>query len=95
VVRLTALPDRPDTLSLHDLAVAPEARGHGVARTLFAAVHALARERGFASVSLVAVQGSDPFWARLGFRAVEHFEYAPGVPAVRMVLENLAHPPTP
>ncbi|GBG03530.1 N-acetyltransferase [Azospira sp. I13] len=63
-----------DTLHLHDMAVSPLARGAGLARTL--ATHALAAARraelGHGRLqwaSLIAVQGSVPYWARHGFVA--------------------------
>lgn len=61
-----------DTLHLHDLAVCPMSRGAGWARRLTA--HALGSAQNEDSshgrlewASLIAVQGSVPFWARHGF----------------------------
>lgn len=66
---LGALPDAPDTYYLHDLALLPAARGTGLGRAI---VSALARgpAREFPTLSLVAVNGSVPFWQRLGFEVV-------------------------
>jgi predicted N-acetyltransferase YhbS len=62
-----ALPDAPDTLYLHDLAVAPRAAGQGVARRLVAAL--LARAGGLRHSALVSVQDSRPFWESMGYAA--------------------------
>jgi predicted N-acetyltransferase YhbS len=62
-----ALPAQPDTLYLHDLAVAPRAAGQGVARRLVDAV--LARAAGLRHSALVSVQDSRRFWESLGYAA--------------------------
>jgi len=61
----------PDTLYLHDLAVAPRAHGHGLARRLVAQLQAQAREQGIAASSLVSVQDTAGFWASLGYREID------------------------
>lgn len=64
------LPVAADTLHLHDLAVAPEARGSGAAGALVAAfMTALAASR-LGRASLIAIQGSAGWWARHGFAPV-------------------------
>ena len=80
------LPPEPDTLFIHDLASSPAHRGKGIARVLVERVFAIAAELNIKKFSLVAVQGSEPFWARFGFQPAEAFIYAPGVPATRMTL---------
>ncbi len=55
----------PDTLYLHDLAVAPRAAGQGVARRLVDAM--LARAGGLRHSALVSVQKSRRFWESLGY----------------------------
>ncbi len=60
-----ALPDAPDTLYLHDLAVAPRAAGQGVARRLVDAL--LARAGGLRHSALVSVQDTRRFWESLGY----------------------------
>jgi predicted N-acetyltransferase YhbS len=60
-----ALPAMPDTLYLHDLAVAPRAAGKGVARLLVDAM--LARAGGLRHSALVSVQDSRRFWESLGY----------------------------
>lgn len=61
------LPDTPDTLYLHDLAVAPRAAGQGVARRLVDAM--LARAGRLRHSALVSVQDSRRFWENLGYAA--------------------------
>ncbi|WP_083749031.1 GNAT family N-acetyltransferase [Pelomonas sp. KK5] len=63
------LPPAPDCLYLHDMAVAPEARGSGSARALVAAFLAQQRRLGFAHAALTAVNGASGYWERLGFTA--------------------------
>jgi ribosomal protein S18 acetylase RimI-like enzyme len=60
-----------DTLYLHDLAVAPQAAGQGLARRLAAHVDALARRQGNRWCALVSVQDSRRFWERLGYCATD------------------------
>ena len=60
---------KPDTLYLHDLAVAPPALGLGLARRL--AQHALdaAAGQGLRHAALVSVQDTRRFWEGLGYVA--------------------------
>lgn len=64
------LPSSPSCLYLHDLAVTPDARKFGAGRALVEAFLTRLKRMGFGRASLVAVQGSAPYWARHGFRAV-------------------------
>ncbi|MBW7902693.1 MAG: GNAT family N-acetyltransferase [Rhodocyclaceae bacterium] len=64
------LPDRPDCLYLHDLAVAHVARKTGAGRALVESFLAGSRALGLARASLIAVQDSTRYWARHGFRVV-------------------------
>ncbi|MBS0348565.1 MAG: GNAT family N-acetyltransferase [Proteobacteria bacterium] len=59
-----------DTLYLHDLAVAPEARGSGAAEALVAAFMAALAASRLERASLIAIQGSAGWWARHGFAPV-------------------------
>ncbi|MEO6919635.1 MAG: GNAT family N-acetyltransferase [Collimonas sp.] len=61
----------PDCLYLHDLAVAPSARGRRAANALVAAALAHARVTGLAWSALVSVQQSQTFWVTLGYASVE------------------------
>ena len=67
---LEATPEDADTYYLHDLALLPAARGTGAAATIVGDMLRHARAAGFGTVSLVAVNGSLPFWYKHGFRAV-------------------------
>lgn len=64
--------DGADTLHLHDMAVSPLARGAGLAarmtaHALDAAQKAELQHGRLRWASLIAVQGSVPYWARHGF----------------------------
>lgn len=63
------LPDAPDTLYLHDLAVDPTARGSGASQALVKAFLTALTESGIGRASLIAIQGSAPWWEGHGFRA--------------------------
>jgi GNAT superfamily N-acetyltransferase len=58
-----------DVLYIHDLAVAPNARGTGLGRALAKRAIILASRDGIRKAELVAVEGADRFWASIGFRA--------------------------
>ncbi|WP_127145067.1 GNAT family N-acetyltransferase [Pelagibacterium montanilacus] len=60
-----ALPEAPDTLYLHDIALLPEARGAGAATDAVAWLTGIALPCG--AMSLVAVNNSEPFWTSHGF----------------------------
>ena len=75
---LSQLPDTADCFYLHDLAVAPNARGQGVAEALIAAARQETRGLGFTLAALTAVQGSVPFWSKHGFRACDHKQDSTG-----------------
>ncbi|WP_211472717.1 GNAT family N-acetyltransferase [Collimonas humicola] len=66
----------PDCLYLHDLAVAPSARGQRAANALVAAALDHARAENLAWSALVSVQQSQEFWGRLGYAAIE-VEHSP------------------
>ena len=62
---------RPDTLYLHDLAVHPAAAGAGLGSRLVGHALAQAGAEGLGFAALVAVQGSQAFWARQGFKPAQ------------------------
>lgn len=64
-----AIPADAGTMYLHDLALSPRARGGGWTRPIVERLAGLARAQGWPSLSLVAVNGAAPFWAKLGFEA--------------------------
>ncbi|MDR3475460.1 MAG: GNAT family N-acetyltransferase [Devosia sp.] len=67
--RLGAIPGDADSYYIHDLALLPVARRIGAAQFIVGALAKHAEARGFATMSLVAVNGSEGFWARQGFVA--------------------------
>ncbi|MBF0324738.1 MAG: GNAT family N-acetyltransferase [Alphaproteobacteria bacterium] len=64
---LDRLPDGPDCLYLHDLALLPQARGLGLGRAAVAELARVARAAGLPRIALTAVGHSPAFWAGLGF----------------------------
>ena len=68
---LGTIPSDAGTYYFHDLAVLPEAKGSGAARAAVEVALAHAASSGFATASLVAVNGSQPFWQRQGFALVD------------------------
>jgi GNAT superfamily N-acetyltransferase len=68
---LGAIPDTADTFYLHDLALLPAVRRIGAAGYIIEALSKHAQVKGFAEMSLVAVNNSVPFWERHGFAVVE------------------------
>jgi ribosomal protein S18 acetylase RimI-like enzyme len=69
--RLGAIPADATTYYLHDLALMPFARRVGAASRIVRALVKHAGAGGFASVTLVAVNGSQSYWERHGF-AMQH-----------------------
>jgi ribosomal protein S18 acetylase RimI-like enzyme len=61
------LPEAPNVLYLHDLALAPEARGGGHALRIVERLAEQAARAGWPAIALVAVNRAAPFWAALGF----------------------------
>lgn len=68
---LGALPDDADTYYLHDLALLPVARRIGAASMIVAALIKHAEAEDYPTMSLVAVNGSIPFWQRHGFEVTD------------------------
>lgn len=60
-------PAQAQWLYLHDLAVAPLARGQSLAPRLVAQAQQSARAMRLTQMALVAVQGSEGFWQQQGF----------------------------
>ncbi|NBJ11478.1 GNAT family N-acetyltransferase [Microvirga arsenatis] len=67
---LREIPSAPTTYYIHDVALLPEARGKGHALAAADRMTAHARREGFREVSLVAVNGSQAFWEKAGFRVL-------------------------
>ncbi|MGO4388884.1 GNAT family N-acetyltransferase [Microvirga sp. 2YAF29] len=66
--RLEQVPPDATTYYVHDVALLPEARGKGHAMEIGDWLGRHAGKNGFSNLSLVAVNGSQPFWEKLGFR---------------------------
>ena len=69
--KLGGIPDDATTYYLHDLALLPVARRVGAASHIVEALVKHAEVGGFATMSLVAVNGSQGFWERHGFVAAD------------------------
>lgn len=82
------IPENSDCLYIHDLSIVPAWRGTGAAKALLDGVFHLATEMRLTKFGLVAVQASEPFWARWGFRVARMFEYTAGVSASYMTRED-------
>lgn len=78
------LPVNPDCLYIHDLAVGKQWIGGGKGTKIFNQIRDLARKQGYRQIKIVAVQGSEPFWTRLGFIVLRIVQYIPTVPACIM-----------
>lgn len=76
-------------LYLHDLALAEEARGKGIAKKLVENLIDTAKTQGFKKILLVAVQHSGGFWGKFGFLQIPTATICPsyGHEAKLMVLE--------
>ena len=69
--RIEAIPADASVLYLHDLALAPEARGGGWSRPIVERLAGDARAAGWPALALVAVNDAAPFWERHGFAVVD------------------------
>lgn len=63
----TTLLANANTLYIHDIAVAPAARGQQLAQLALRQLVSIAEQQQLASLSLVAVNGAANYWQRLGF----------------------------
>ena len=64
------LPEQPNCLYLHDLAVTPTARRSNTGRALLEAFMRCLYELKYRHASLIAIQSSMPYWQRYGFQVV-------------------------
>lgn len=71
-----AMPDRPEWLYVHDLAVLPQARSLGLGKRFMAEAERVARNKGLRGLALVAVQGAEGYWAGAGFVQKEKVDEA-------------------
>ena len=65
---LHKLPEKCDTLYIHDLALLPEAQGGGNGKKAVELLLSVAERENFDKLSLVAVHGSQVFWQKNGFK---------------------------
>lgn len=93
---LGALPPAPDTYYVHDVAILPLARRIGAASFILDALAKHAGAQGFATMSLVAVNGSRGFWEGHGFAVAERPDLAAKLlsyePAARLMVRPLGPP---
>jgi GNAT superfamily N-acetyltransferase len=68
---LGALPADADTYYIHDLALLAVTRRVGAASSIVAALTKHAEAEGYPTMTLVAVNGSMPFWERHGFAVAD------------------------
>lgn len=57
----------PEVLYLHDLAIGRSLRGQGAAQALLSVARRACSDRGMQGITLVSVNGSQPFWQRMGW----------------------------
>ncbi len=62
------IPGNPDTYYFHDVALDGSMRGRRLGSQVIALLKEQARRAGFRTINLVAVNASDGFWERQGFR---------------------------
>ncbi len=68
---LHKLPEKCDTLYIHDLALLPEAQGGGNGKKAVELLVAVAEREKLETLSLVAVHGAQVFWQKTGFKTVD------------------------
>lgn len=73
---LGEIPEGADSFYIHDLALMPAARGTGAAGSMVEQLAVSALDKGYARMSLVAVNSSQGFWTRHGFEVVNRPELA-------------------
>src|SRR3989344_2252276 len=71
---LHTLPDNPDCIYIHDVAVLQAARGRNAAGLFIAEVREVAQGMDIKHLACVSVYGTDALWARFGFRNVSSNE---------------------
>ncbi len=64
---LGRLPAPAECMFVHDVAMLPEAQGHGAAKAFITHVTDVARQLGLNKLALVSVYGTTVVWSRLGF----------------------------
>lgn len=57
-------------LYLHDMAIGPQSKEKGIGRAAAIKLFEVAQNKGINRVSLVAIQGAESFWSKIGFQEV-------------------------
>jgi ribosomal protein S18 acetylase RimI-like enzyme len=70
------IPSAPDSLYLHDLAIAGRGKGSGLGAALIHCAWEQARSEGLNYSALVSVQNSHAFWRRHGYRDFANLDAA-------------------
>lgn len=65
------LPESPDCYYIHDAAIRPTHQGQGIGALLCAKAVEIATAGRFTQMALIAVQGSNGYWDKRGFSAVQ------------------------
>lgn len=68
---LDVIPQGANCLYLHDVALLPASRGLGLGKSLVEILKKVAREWGWSTIALTAVNGSVPYWLANGFHCVD------------------------
>lgn len=66
----------PDCLYLHDMAISSDFRGQSIAARLLQHAQTEAEKLGLEALALVAVQGAEAYWQKLGFVRVTDIKVA-------------------
>jgi GNAT superfamily N-acetyltransferase len=82
---LPKIPENPNCMYIHDLAVDRSHRGKGLAPILLNEAHQIAKSHRLEYSALVAVLGSVKFWEHQGYTAHHQLAYRPGIWATYMV----------
>ncbi len=83
-MRLGTLPSNPDCWYLHDVVVAPPARGTKAVERLLPVLNAVAASQAIPILALIAVGGADRYWSRQGFVATNGGAEGFGADAIYM-----------
>ena len=80
------IPHVENSYYLHDIAIHPDFEGQGLARLFMESSIEIARNRGFKSVELTAVQTAATYWQKFGFKPMAAAEGGYGEEAMRYQL---------
>ena len=90
---LASLADDADVLHWHDVALLPALRGQGLGAAAMRCLLNVAARHRLARITLIAVHGTTPYWARFGFVAAEAAVASYGADARYMVSEGVTTRP--